>query len=96
MSRLDTLTENGDSSTATMTFRATDVTGTHAAEANVQRSLPARAVVESLVASMSLPANVPYGLRDESTGAFLDDAEAIGEQIGADAQVTVTPKTHLG
>ena len=96
MSRLDSLTDNSDSSTATLTFSAADVTGTHISKANVQRSLPARAIVDSLVASMSLPANIPYGLRDESTGAFLDDAKAIGEQIGADAKVTVTPKTHLG
>jgi len=96
MSRLDTLAENGDSSITTLAFTAADVTGTHTAEANVQPLLPAHAVVASLVASMSLPQNVPYGLRDESTGAFLDDAKPIGEQIGPDAKVTVTPKTHLG
>jgi hypothetical protein len=39
---------------------------------------------------------VPYGLRDDSTGAFLDDAKPIGEQIGPNAKVTITPKTHLG
>ena len=86
----------GGRSDATLTFQAADVTGTHTATANVQQSLPAHAVVESLVASMSLPQNVPYGLRDESTGAFLDDAKPIGEQIGQDAKLSITPKTHLG
>jgi hypothetical protein len=96
MSRIETLTAPVHSPAGTLAFTAADVTGTHTAQANVQPSLPTQAVVESLIASMSLPQNVPYGLRDESTGAFLDDAKPIGEQIGPDAKVTVTPKTHLG
>jgi hypothetical protein len=99
MSRLEsisTATENEDTSETTLSFEAADVTGTHTAEANVQPMLPAHAVAASLVASMSLPQNVPYGLRDDSTGAFLDDAKPIGEQIGPNAKVTITPKTHLG
>jgi hypothetical protein len=88
--------ENENGSTATLAFSAMDVTGSYTANANVQRMLPAHAVTASLVASMSLPQNVPYALRNESTGAFLDDAKPIGEQIGPDAKVTVTPRTHLG
>ena len=80
---------------ATISFEATDVTGLHTATANVQRSLPASAVVDSLVREMSLPQNVPYALRDDSTGSFLDDDEAIGDQM-TEGSVTLTPKTHLG
>ena len=96
MSSVATLPAPSGASTATLAFTAADVTGTFTAEANVPPALPAHAVAQSLVASMSLPENVPYALRDDSTGAFLDDALPIGEQIGPDAKVTVTPKTHLG
>jgi hypothetical protein len=80
----------------TLQFETADVTGLHTAVANVEESLPAGAVAGSLVAEMSLPQNVPYGLRDEATGAYLDDAKPIGEQIGPEAKLTVTPRTHLG
>jgi hypothetical protein len=93
---VETLIAPDDSLAESLAFTAADVTGTHTAEASVPRALPAHAVAESLVASMSLPKNVPYALRDESTGAYLDDARPIGEQIGPAAKVTVTPKTHLG
>jgi hypothetical protein len=93
---VDTLIPPGESLAESLEFTAADITGSFTAEAKVPRTLPAHAVAESLVASMSLPQNVPYGLRDESTGAFLDDAKPIGEQIAPAAKVTITPKTHLG
>jgi hypothetical protein len=93
---VETLIAPDDSLTESVEFNASDVTGSHHAKANVPRTLPAQAVADSLAARMLLPQNVPYGLRDESTGAFLDAAKPIGEQIGVDAKVTVTPRTHLG
>jgi len=82
---------------ATFSFEATDVTGMHRVVASeVQRALPAGAVAKALAVRMSLPENVPWALRDESTSAFLDDDKPIGEQIELGAKVTVTPKTHLG
>jgi hypothetical protein len=39
---------------------------------------------------------VPWVLRDEASGAFLDEGRAIGEQLRPGSKVTVTPKTHLG
>lgn len=82
---------------ATFGFEASDVTGTHNVVArDVQTNLPAGAVARSLAASMALPENVPWALRDEATSAFLDDDRPIGEQIGPNAKLTVTPKTHLG
>ncbi len=77
-------------------FRATDVTGT--LEMNVedlQPNVPAGAVARTLAQRMELPANVPWALRDDR-GAFLDEDREIGEQLAADARVTLTPKTHLG
>ena len=77
-------------------FEATDVTGTHSATADVQRSLPTSAVVASLIRRMTMPENVPYGLRDDTTGKFLDDAVPIGDQLTPESRTTLTPKTHLG
>ena len=82
---------------ATFSFEASDVTGMHRVVASdVQRNLPAGAVARALAVRMSLPENVPWALRDETTSAFLDDDKPIGEQIELGAKVTVTPKTHLG
>jgi hypothetical protein len=80
----------------TIRFKAADVTGTHSAIADVQQSLPTSAVVRSLVKQMTMPENVPYGLRDDTTGKFLDDAAPIGEQLTPESRTTLTPKTHLG
>ena len=80
-------------------FEAADVTGTHHVVVDdVQSGLPAGAVAKALASRMSLPENVPWGLRDDASSAFLDDEKPIGEQLGAgpDVKLTVTPKTHLG
>jgi hypothetical protein len=45
---------------------------------------------------MALPGNVPWALRDEATGAYLDEEKPIGAQIETGSKVTLTPKTHLG
>jgi hypothetical protein len=80
-----------------MSLECGDVTGTHSVVASdVQKTLPAGAVAQALAARMSLPQNVPWALRDESTSAFLEDDKPIGEQLATGARVTVTPKTHLG
>jgi hypothetical protein len=80
-----------------LSFEAGDVTGTHSVIANdVQRTLPAGMVAKALAARMSLPQNVPWALRNESTSAFLDDDKPIGDQLAPGAKVTLTPKTHLG
>ncbi len=78
-------------------FEVTDVTGTHKVVAgDVQPSLPAGAVASALANRMSLPADVPWALRDERSSAFLDDSVAIGDQIETNAKLTVVPKSHLG
>jgi hypothetical protein len=81
-------------------FEATDVTGTHSVTVSSRdvdiKLTPTWAVTRSLVARMALPGNVPWALRDEDTGAFLDEDEPIGAQIQTGSKVTLTPKTHLG
>ena len=86
-----------DEGTDTFTLEAVDVTRTQSVVAeDIQPSLPAEAVARALAARMSLPLNVPWALRDDSTSAFLDDRTPIGEQLAPGSQVTVVPKTHLG
>jgi hypothetical protein len=78
-------------------FKASDVTGTHTIEASdVQSSLPAGAVARALARRMSLPGNVPWALRNDETSVWLDDDVAIGHQLETGAEITITPKTHLG
>jgi hypothetical protein len=78
-------------------FEASDVTGSHSVVArDVQSSLPAGAVASALANRMSLPADVPWALRDERSSAYLDDSTAIGDQIETKARLTVVPKSHLG
>ena len=90
-------TTGGSARRATFTFAAQDVTGTHALEAkDVPRSSPAGAVAQALASKMSLPENIPWTLRNDRTGAYLDEQSPIGEQIDSGAKVTLTPKTHLG
>jgi hypothetical protein len=81
-------------------IEATDVTGTHCVTVtsrDVDMNLtPTWAVTRSLVARMALPGNVPWALRDEATGAFLDENKPVSAQIQTGSKVTLTPKTHLG
>ena len=49
-----------------------------------------------LEARMALPRNVPWMLRDDATGALLDEAKPVGEQIESGAKVVLSPKAHLG
>ena len=86
-----------DPSADVLSFEAGDVTGTHSVIANdVQKTLPAGTVARALAARMSLPQNVPWALRNESTSTYLEDDKPIGDQLEPGAKVTVTPKTHLG
>jgi hypothetical protein len=88
---------DSEGGTATLSFRATDVTGTQTLEASdVEYGLPAGVVASALVDGMSLPTNVAWALRDDTTTVYLDDTRPIGEQIAPDAQLTLTPRAHLG
>jgi hypothetical protein len=83
--------------TATLSFEATDVTGTHSVTADdVQATMPAGLVARALASRMALPANVPWVLRNDATSEYLRDDVAIGDQIRPSTRLTVTPKTHLG
>jgi hypothetical protein len=57
---------------------------------------PASAVARALADRMRLPDDVSYALRDENSGAFLDENRPIGDQVRPGSRVTMTPKAHLG
>jgi hypothetical protein len=81
----------------TFHFEARDVTGTHVLQARgVNRSTPTSAVASALAARMALPRNVPWMIRDDSTGAVLEAEKPIGDQIESGAKVVLSPKAHLG
>jgi hypothetical protein len=85
------------SPTATLTLEATDVTGTHTLEVSgVDESLSAGLLAQAIAARMELPQNVPWALRNDATGAYLEDNRAVGEQITTEAKVSIVPKAHLG
>jgi len=83
----------------TFRFRARDVTGTHDMEVQgIPRGTPSGVVAQSLAARMELPSNVPWSLRNERTGTWLRDDEALDEQVAdkPEPRLTLVPKTHLG
>ena len=78
-------------------FRASDVTGTHVTDvSDFDSELGAGAAARTLAARMELPTNVPWALRDDRTGNYLDEQRSLGEQIESEARLTLSPKTHLG
>ena len=97
MSETQANTTGGRSAEDTLSFNATDVTGSFSLVASeVEKSLPVGAVAAALASKMRLPNDVPWALRDDTTSVFLEDSLPIGDQILPDAHVTITPKTHLG
>lgn len=76
-------------------FNAHGVTGSEAVEVEFQRSTPVDAVAQSLAEMLRMPADIPWGLRDDGSSVYLDD-RPIGDQIEPGAAVSLTPKTHLG
>ena len=84
----------------TMRLRVRDVTGTNESSLDLDPRLTVGAVAESVAASMLLPADTRWSLRDEATAAFLPDDAAIGEAASTDGEAVVslviTPQVHLG
>lgn len=83
----------------TIRFHARDVTGTHEMDVEgIPRGTASGVVAQSLAARMELPTNVPWSLRNDRTGAWLKDDQALDEQVNdkVEARLTLTPKTHLG
>ena len=80
-----------------LVVEAVDVTGTHVVKArNVNPAIPAEALAGAFASRMQL-AKVPWMLRSDRTGAYLDEEKSIGEQVEeAGTRVVITPKTHLG
>ena len=89
------MTQKDESAESMIRFRAHGVTGTDAIEVEFQRSAPVDAVAQSLAEMMNMPADVPWGLRDDGSSVYLED-RPIGDQIQPGAAISLTPKTHLG
>lgn len=53
-------------------------------------------VAQALAAELSLPRNVTWVLRDDTSSAFLDGDQAIGDQVKTGSKVSLTPRAHLG
>lgn len=89
---------NGASETGRFQFTAMDVTSSRGLEVHdIQRSTPAGSAAKAIAARMELPGNVAWALRNDSTGAYLDEDRPIGDQLEeTGSKLTVTPKSHLG
>ena len=86
-----------DDGTATLTLEASDVTGTQQVTIEgISAGLSAGSLAEALADRLELPDNVSWALRLDSTSAYLDDTRSIGDQIGTETRVTLTPRAHLG
>ena len=53
-------------------------------------------MAQTLAVRMGLPQNVPWTLRDDRSGLYLEEEIEIGRQVEPGSKLTVTPKTHLG
>ena len=81
----------------TLRFEASDITGMNVREVtDFDPEISAGAAAKTLAARMELPTNVPWALRDDRTGNYLDEQRSLGEQIESEARLTISPKTHLG
>jgi len=79
-----------------LNFKARDITGTHVFDARgIHGGMAVSAVAASLAATMRLPRNVHWTLRDDATSAYLEDSKPVSEQLRPHSRVTVAPKTHF-
>jgi hypothetical protein len=83
---------------STLHVDAADVTGTLFLQGfPINPAVNAQTVARSLASEMQLQTDVPWALRDERTGAYLDDAKPVGDQLPeTGAKVSLVPKAHLG
>lgn len=83
--------------TPTLDIDAVDVTNSRTLNARgIRSSTPVGSVARAFASRMDLPGNVPWSLRNDRTGAILDEEKPIGEELGPGERVVVTPRSHLG
>jgi len=83
--------------TTTLDLEAVDVTNTRSLNARgIQQTTPVGSVARAFASRMDLPGNVPWALRNDRTGAILDEERPIGEEIKTGDRVVLTPRSHLG
>jgi hypothetical protein len=81
--------------TATLAVTATDVTGTMEMPVEIPNDLSGLDAAQSIAALMLLPED-DWVLRDNRTGAYVQDEDRVGEKLSPGASVTVTTRAHLG
>ncbi len=94
MNQLSTATPG--SSSESLTFLVSNVTGSQEIEVEYTPGLSTRSVTDSIAHRLALPSDVAWQLRDDGSSAYLDEDRSIGDQVDRGAHLTVTPKTHLG
>jgi hypothetical protein len=77
-------------------FQVGNVTGTQELPFEVVSGVSVRSVADAIASRMTLPSDVPWALRDDSSSTYLDDERPIGGQIKPGSHVTITPRAHLG
>ena len=80
----------------TLTFDASNITGTQELPFEIRADLSVRSVTDTIAHRMVLPTDVTWTLRDDSSSEFLDEDAPIGDQLERGAHVTITPRAHLG
>ncbi len=81
-----------------LAFTATDVTTSRVVDfSGVDGYRTASELATSIAATLELPENTPYALRDNNRGRMLRDDVSVGSQLPAEgSELTLVPKSHLG
>jgi hypothetical protein len=81
-----------------LSLTVTDIAGRLRGTISLDRAILVGDAAAGLAARLQLPEDTPWTIRDEQTGAFLDDNQALGTQFEGrtEVRVVVTPKAHLG
>ena len=76
---------------------AVDITGTNVVTmSKLNPSTTAQNLAGILASRLHLPTNIPWMLRSDRSGAFLEEDAPISDQIDNKERVVLSPKTHLG
>lgn len=80
------------------TLEAVDITGTNVVTmSRLKPTISAQNLAGMLASHLRLPANIPWMLRSDRSGAFLKEDAPIRDQVEKTGdRVVLTPKTHLG
>jgi hypothetical protein len=93
-----TIEESGIDEDDYYQLEAVDITGTNVVTLpKVEPSISAQNLAGVLASRLQLPTNIPWMLRSDRSGAFLQEDAPIRDQVQKTGdRVVLTPKTHLG